>query len=82
MQILSQNRNFHSEKEHHNLKHTAALTIMMEPYVREYIVIDIMNKPQPAIIRISGNRGDITLYASNATKYPDESQNQQCFKNE
>ena len=63
------------QKDHLILKHTAPLSVIVKPFVKEYVVIDILGKPQPVILRLSGNRGDITVAVSNTNKYPDDVNN-------
>lgn len=46
------------------------------------MIVDIFMKSQPAIIRINGCRGELAVYVSNNHKFPDEENNQQCYRNQ
>ena len=80
--VLRDMRDASGSKEHHILKAVAPINILFRPFMKEYIAIDLYHKAQPAIIRISGSRGEHTVYLSNTSKYPDEETNQSCFKNQ
>ena len=73
--VLQDVRELGVKKDHLILKHTAALNFLIKPFIKEYVAIEIYNKPQPVILRISGNRGDICVAVSNTNKYPDDVNN-------
>ena len=73
--VLQDMKDATANKEHHILRAIAPVNILFRPFIKEYIAIDLYHKAQPAIIRISGNRGEYTVYLSNTSKYPGEESN-------
>ena len=43
--VLQDVRDTNVEKQHLILKHTAPLNFVLKPFIKEYVAIDIYNKP-------------------------------------
>lgn len=59
-------------KKHFTLKPSMAASINLNPYVKEYIEVDIYGRYQPCIIRFLGIRDVFNVYLSTSEAFPDE----------
>jgi hypothetical protein len=74
-----------AQKVHFHLKPALPISVLVKPFIKEFVQIDIQNKPQPAIIRVLANglkEKDVILYFSTGERHPDERTCQNMFKHQ
>lgn len=59
-------------KKHIILRPSMAASVHLNPYIKEYIEIDILGKLQPCNIRFSGMKDVFNVYLSTSEAFPDE----------
>lgn len=75
-------------KQHHLLRPKIPSFIRLKQFIREYAMVDILGKPEPLILRLTGwdddqnDNSQFTVFLSTSDKYPDEANCQCNFRNQ
>jgi hypothetical protein len=62
-----------------NISPMVPLTLMMKPYIREFLQIELNGKQMPANIKFQGSKDIFNIYISTSDQYPDETNCHQAF---
>jgi hypothetical protein len=73
--VLTELQHDPKKKQHLFLRPNIPVMIGLKPFIREFLVIEILDKPMPAFIKIGGIRDDFYVFVSTISKYPDEDSN-------
>ena len=79
--VLQDLQDNQSSRAHLVLKPNCPVSFPIKQYIKQFMVVDIFMRSQPAIIRVNGCRGEMAVYVSSNNQFPDEDNNQTCFRN-